>query len=140
MCGEIPSGKSSFVDLIIPAGADIKQAITNFILEHGWTEVFIVNAIGSVIDMVITTPVENTLPLKTNSTPIWGAAELLSMSGEVMPREKMDEELKRVYPDKMSPLFVHIHVCFATAGGHVAGGGLKGGKAFRALRVLMLPL
>lgn len=140
MCGEILSGKSSFVDLIIPKGADIKRTITEFVLQQGWKDVFIVNAIGSAIDMVITTPVENTLPLRTTSTPIWGAAELLSMSGEIMPREKMDEELKCVYPDKTSPLFVHIHVCFATAGGHVAGGGLKSGKAFRALRVLMLPL
>ena len=48
-----------------------------------------------------------------------------------MKRECADPALLEVYPDKVSPLIVHIHASCATAGGHVAGGGLRAGKAFR---------
>ena len=51
-----------------------------------------------------------------------------------------DPALLEVYPDKVSPLIVHIHASCATAGGHVAGGGLRAGKAFRSVRIFMIPL
>ncbi len=127
-------------DLTIESGEDIRQTITDYILEKGWESVYITGAIGSVIDMVLTTPVENTLPLRTASTPCSGAAELVSMTGEVMKRELMDPALATVYTDTDNPLFVHLHACCATAGGHVMGGGVKAGRAFRALRVFMIPL
>lgn len=57
-----------------------------------------------------------------------------------MKRERMDPAFEKIYPDKKSPLFVHIHVSCAYKGGVVRGGGLAGGKAFRSLRVFMLPL
>ena len=50
------------------------------------------------------------------------------------------EFVVEVYPDKVSPLIVHIHASCATAGGHVAGGGLRAGKAFRSVRIFMIPL
>lgn len=127
-------------DITIPAGKEIRDTITNYVLTKGWEEAVILGAVGSVQDMAFTTPVENELPLRTGSTPCYGAAEILSFSGEIMKREKMDPELERVYPDKDSPLFVHVHASCATAGGHVCGGGLKSGKAFRALRVFLVPL
>ena len=68
------------------------------------------------------------------------AAELLSFTGEIMRRECVDPALLAVYPDKTSPLFVHIHASCATAGGHVMGGGMRAGRAFRAVRVFMIPL
>jgi len=132
--------QSYLKEVTVPAGADIKKVVTDFILAHGWKQVYITGAVGSVIDMAFTTPIQNHLPLKVASVPISGAGELLSMVGEIMPREMMDPDLKDVYPDKDSPLFVHIHASFATAGGHVFGGGLKAGKAFRSLRVFMVPL
>lgn len=127
-------------DITIPAGDDIRKAIETYVLDMGWEEAAVLGAVGSVQDMVFTTPVENQLPLKTAPTPCYGAAEILSFSGEIMKREKMDPALAAVYPDKTSPLFVHIHASCATAGGHVCGGGLCKGKAFRALRVFMVPL
>ncbi len=127
-------------DVVIPAGVDIRMAITDYVLAKKWEEVAIIGAVGSVQDMKFTTPVENELPLRIGSTPCFGAAEILSFSGEIMKREHMDPELESVYPDKSSPLFVHIHASCATAGGHVCGGGLKSGVAFRELRVFLVPL
>lgn len=127
-------------DIVIPAGMDIRTAITGFVLEKEWEEAAIIGAVGSVQGMEFTTPVENQLPLRTSSTPCFGAAEILSFSGGVMKREYMDPELEHIYPDKSSPLFVHIHASCATAGGHVCGGGLKSGAAFRELRVYVIPM
>ncbi len=124
----------------IPSGGDIKQTITDYVLSMGWENVVIPCAIGSVIGMVFTAPIENELPLRTASIPCNGAAELLSFTGEIMTREKMDPALAAVYTDTESPLFVHIHASCATAGGHVSGGGLKAGRAFRAVRVFLMPL
>jgi Predicted DNA-binding protein with PD1-like DNA-binding motif len=127
-------------EVTVPMGKDIKKVITEFILQNGWKQVYIIGAVGSVIDMVFTTPIQNYLPLKVSSVPVHGAGEILTMTGEVMPIEMMDPDLKDVYPDQDSPLFAHIHASFAVAGGHVFGGGLKSGKAFRSLRIFMLPL
>ncbi|MCH3914274.1 MAG: DNA-binding protein [Acidaminococcaceae bacterium] len=127
-------------EVIIPQGQDIKKGLTNYILANGWKQVYVSGAVGSVIDMAFTAPIQNHLPLKVSSTPVSGAGEMLSMTGEIMPREMMDPDLKDVYTDKDSPLFVHIHASFATSGGHVFGGGLKSGKAFRSLRIFMVPL
>lgn len=131
---------SGLYDVIIPAGKEIRDTIIGYVLEKGWEEAAILGAVGSVQDMVFTTPVENELPLRTGSTPCHGAAEILSFTGEIMKREKMDPGLESVYPDKSSPLFVHVHASCAIAGGHVCGGGLKSGKAFRELRVFLVPL
>lgn len=131
---------SGLYDVIIPAGKEIRDTIMDYVLEKGWEEAAILGAVGSVQDMAFTTPVENKLPLRTGSTPCHGAAEILSFTGEIMKREKMDPGLESVYPDKSSPLFVHIHASCAIAGGHVCGGGLKCGKAFRELRVFLVPL
>ena len=144
-------------EVTVSAGEDIKKVVTDFILvngwkqvyvtgavgsviDNGWKQVYVTGAVGSVIDMVFTTPIQNHLPLKVVSLPVSGAGEMLSMVGEIMPREIMDPDLKDIYPDKDSPLFVHLHACIATTGGHVSGGGLKAGKAFRSLRVFILPL
>ena len=126
-------------EVTVKSGEDIRGAIERFVLQKGWSSVIIPCAIGSVIDMVFTTPVENTLPLKTARTPVSGAAELLSFTGEIMKKERMDPALASIYKDE-GPLFVHIHASCATAGGHVSGGGLAGGKAFRAVRVFLVPL
>lgn len=52
----------------------------------------------------------------------------------------MDEDLKAVYPKTDSPLFIHIHASCARAGGQVMGGGLRGGRAFRKLRIFVRPV
>lgn len=127
-------------DIMIAGGENIRDKITEYVLQAGWEEAVILGAVGSVEELEFTAPVENELPLRTGTTPCHGAAEILSFSGEIMKREKMDPALEAVYPDKSSPLFVHIHASCAVAGGHVCGGGLQGGRAFRALRVFITPL
>lgn len=127
-------------DLEVRSGESIKDAISAYILEKGWENVYISGAIGSVIDCSFTAPIENELPLRTASTPCRDAGELVSFVGEVMKRERMDPALAAVYKDSASPLFIHIHAGVATAGGRVMGGGLADGKAFRAVRVFMIPL
>ncbi len=131
---------SLIYEVTVEAGQDIKEVITAYVLKQGWSSVYISGAVGSVIDMAYTTPVRDELPLKTASRAREGAAEMLSFTGEVMTRDRMDPALESVYPDKESPLFVHIHVSCAYKGGNVDGGGLAAGKAFRSLRVFMIPL
>ena len=127
-------------ELTVNSGEDIKETIVSYILEQKWEEAYISGAIGSVIGMAFTTPVEDKLPLKTASVAVEGAAEVISFTGEVMKRERMDPALEAVYPDNTCPLFVHIHVGCAYRGGNVRGGGLAAGKAFRSLRIFMVPI
>ncbi|MGI6263587.1 MAG: PPC domain-containing DNA-binding protein [Succiniclasticum sp.] len=127
-------------ELTIPRGQDILPALERYVLDRGWDDVVVVHAIGSVKDLLFACPVEDELPLRVAVTPCHGAAEILSFTGEIMTKEKMDPELEAVYPDRESPLFVHIHASCARAGGQVMGGGLRGGKAFRSLRVFLRPV
>ena len=81
------------------------------------------------------------VPIRSSaSQPAEGAAEVLSLTGEVMKREKMDPALQSVYKDTECPLFVHIHISCAHRDGSVRGGGLAAGNAFRSLRIFMTPL
>lgn len=127
-------------EVTVNSGEDILRTISDFVTAHGWQNVMIPAAIGSVIGMEFTTPIRNELPLHTSVTPFHNAAELLSFTGEIMTRDCADPALLEVYPDKVSPLIIHIHASCAAAGGHVAGGGLRTGKAFRSVRVFLVPL
>lgn len=127
-------------EVIVDQGEDILKTLEQFVVEQGWPEAIVINAIGSVKDLLFATPVRNELPLKVMTTPCLGAAEILSFTGEIMLKERMDPALKAVYPDRESPLFIHIHASCARAGGNVMGGGLWGGTAFRLLRVFLRPL
>lgn len=131
---------TDFAEVFIDQGQDIRKTIEAFVIEKGWKEVIVVNAIGSVKDLILAAPISNELPLKVGRTPCYGAAEILSFTGEVMVKEKMDPQLRQVYPDTDSPLFIHIHASCARAGGSVMGGGLWGGTAFRSLRVFLRPV
>lgn len=122
-------------EVTVRSGEDICKTISDFVTAHGWQNVMIPAAIGSVIGMEFTAPIRDELPLRCAVTPYHAAAELLSFTGEIMKRECADPALLEVYPDKVSPLIVHIHASCATAGGHVAGGGLRAGKAFRSVRM-----
>lgn len=124
-------------EIIVEKNEDILSTIDRYVTEKGWDNAVIVNAIGSVKDLILTTPIQNELPLKVSSIPCFGAAEILSFTGEIMRKELMDEDLKAVYPKTDSPLFIHIHASCARAGGQVMGGGLRGGRAFRKLRIFI---
>lgn len=121
-------------EIIVNAGEDIKEGIERFMLEMEWPSAYISGAIGSVRDLALTTPVGLELPPKVAVTPCVGPGEVLAFTGEVMKREFMDPSLKDIYKED-GPLFIHVHTSVATAGGHVFGGGMKYGKAFRALKI-----
>ena len=131
---------TEFAEVFVDQGQDIRKTIEAFVIEKGWNEVIVVNAIGSVKDLILAAPIRNELPLKVGRTPCYGAAEILSFTGEIMVKDRMDPQLRQVYPDTDSPLFIHIHASCARAGGQVMGGGLWGGTAFRSLRVFLRPL
>lgn len=128
---------TEYDEVQIDRGQEIIPVIERFMLDKKRNEAVIVNAIGSVKDLLFAAPVQNELPLKVGVTPCLGAAEILTFTGEIMPKGKMDPDLRAVYPDKESPLFIHIHASCARAGGIVMGGGLRGGRAFRSLRVFL---
>lgn len=127
-------------EVTVKQGEDIKKVITDFILKKRWRNVYVTGAIGSVIAVELTAPCRNYLPLRCSRTKVEDAAEIVQLCGEVMPIEYMDPELEEIYPDKDCPLFVHLHAAMAVSGGAVFGGGFGCGKAFRALRVFMMPL
>ena len=127
-------------EVTVRSGEDICKTISDFVTAHGWQNVMIPAAIGSVIGMEFTAPIRDELPLRCAVTPYHAESQLLSFTGEIMKRECADPALLEVYPDKVSPLIFHIHASCATAGGHVAGGGLRAGKAFRSVRIFMIPL
>ena len=127
-------------EVTVGRGEDIHQVITEFILKHGWEEVFVVGAIGSIIESVYNAPIDNSIPMHLVQRECPAAAEVLSFTGEIMKRERMDENLRKVYPDKTSPFFLHIHASCVTGEGKIYGGGLVRGKAFRDLRIFMTPV
>lgn len=126
-------------EIFIPRNGDILETIESFVLKKGWQEAIIINAIGSVLDLSFANPVCDELPLRIGLTPCHGASEIVAFTGEIMVKERMDIELKTVYPNTESPLFIHIHASCARAGGQVMGGGLRKGRAFRSLRVFITP-
>ena len=127
-------------EVTVDRGEDIRQVLSDYILEKNWEEVFIVGAIGSIIDSAYNAPADNRIPMNLVTVECPEAAELLSFHGEVMKRERMDENLARVYRDKTSPLFIHFHASCAAGGGAMYGGGLVKGRAFRSIRIFMIPL
>jgi len=131
---------SKILELTIPAGKDIKEAIVEFVVEQQLTRSIIIGGIGSAKNLEIAAPISPELPLKTTPTLYPVAAEILSFSGEILPWEEVDSLIKNQYSQSTDPVFVHIHVSAAFAGGLVFGGGLRGGNAFRALRIFMIRL
>lgn len=79
---------NNFYEVTVPQGEDIKKILTAFILQQGWKNVYVTGAIGSVIDMVFTTPVQNHLPLRCGKVPVSAAGEIVQFCGEVMPIKK----------------------------------------------------
>lgn len=121
-------------ELEIGQGEDIKNKVAEFIQDRGWERACICGAIGSVRDVVLTTPVGMDLPPQVMKTPCDGPGEVLAFTGEVMKADLMDPMLRQVYSFD-GPLFIHIHISLACAGAHVYGGGLDKGRAFRGLKI-----
>ncbi len=127
-----------FAEMTVERGEDIKQSIVDYLAANKIKTALFLNAIGSAKDLVIANPEQHELPLTPSQTTFREACEVVSLSGEAMPWEECDPMLAKVFPDRDLPLFLHLHVSAAIAGGHTFSGGLWGGTAFRSLRVFMM--
>lgn len=119
--------------VIIGRNENIKSGIMDFMVNNGWETAYISGAVGSVIDVSLTTPISAEFPPKVQTTQLEGPGEILAFTGEVMPLDSVDPTLPFVPDD--GPLFIHIHASIACAGAKVSGGGLRDGKAWRSLKV-----
>lgn len=126
-------------EVTINRGEDVRQKISDYVLKENWDEAIIIGAVGSIIESAYNAPIDNSIPMNLTTNECPNAAEIIGFNGEIMKREKMDENLAKVYTDKSSPFFVHIHACCATGDGRIYGGGLVKGKAFRSIRVFLTP-
>lgn len=122
-------------EIIVERNQNIKECINQFVLEKDWENAYISGAIGSIYDVELTTPISMEFPPKVEVFKCEGPAEVLTFTGEIMKREKMDPALKGVYTNEDEPLFIHIHASVAIAGSKVYGGGFQKGKTFRKLKV-----
>ncbi|HHX70194.1 MAG: PPC domain-containing DNA-binding protein [Miniphocaeibacter sp.] len=114
---------------------DIKEKIEEFMQEKNWDEAYISGGIGSVKDLLFTAPKNKILPPVVEKTLIEGPGELVSIVGEIMPIEKIDESLKAIYKDEESDFFIHLHASVGLKDGKVYGGGLHKGRTFRGLKL-----
>lgn len=129
-----------FLSLTVGRGGDIRKAINDFALENGITHAYVSGAVGSATDFRFNAPDSSNFPIVPVTTPVAGPAEILAFSGEIMPRDEMDETMRRVYKDDPFELFIHVHAAVAVAGAKVYGGALIEGKSFRSVTVFLWPL
>ncbi len=127
-------------EVIVEKDENVKEKVTQFILDHKWENVYISGAVGSIRQAKLANPVSAEFPPQIGITDCPGPCEVVAFTGEVMKRELMDPVMAKIYPDKSCPLFVHIHAALGGAGAKMFGGGFQDGYAFRKLRVFMLPL
>lgn len=123
----------------IPRGEEIRTAMNAFAIEHGITHAFVAGAVGSADEFIFNAPDPNAFPIVPVSTDVKGPAEILAFSGEIIPKEEMDDTMKRVYREDTLDLFIHVHAAVATAGAKVYGGALVKGKSFRHVTVYLWP-
>ncbi len=126
---------SQTLELEIGRGEDIKTAINEFINEKGWDFAYISGAVGSVMDVSLSNPQSRKIPIEVAITKLDGPCEVVGFTGEIMKKEYMNEELKKIYRDESSSLFIHIHMSCSTKDAMVYGGGLHQGKTFRGLKI-----
>lgn len=126
-------------DLTVDKGKEIKQAVRDFVITKGWSNVLILGAVGSVINLKFNVPANESLPVTTLTSECLQAAEILSFTGEVMSFSRVDPQIAALYAEDDSSLFVHIHASCASRNG-VMGGGLIYGQAFRSLRIFLIPM
>lgn len=127
-------------ELVINQGEDIKQAVQSFVLKNGWEDVILLGAVGSVTDVELANPATSDLPPQMEKAFVKGPCEILSFTGEVMIKEKMDDVLKKVYANSPDPLFVHIHLSCSGKDGAAFGGAMRFGRAFRSVRMFFEPV
>lgn len=124
-------------ELELNRGDDIKSSIEKFIIDKGWNFAYISGGIGSVQNIDLSNPVSNQLPPEIEITKLEGPCEVLTFTGEIMKKEYMNEDLKKVYKDNGGDLFIHIHMSCAGKGAIVYGGGMHSAKVFRGMKIYL---
>lgn len=127
-------------EIIIEKDESVKDSIEQYVLDKGWVNAYISGAIGSVHHAVLKSPNAITYPPQASAVNCYMPSEVLSFTGEVMAKNLMPAELRAVYEENASPLFIHIHASLAATGAHVYGGGLHDAQAFRSLKVYIQPI
>ena len=130
---------SDFSRLVIKRGEDIRERINAFAIENEIEHAYVSGAVGSASDFLFNAPDGDAFPIRPVSTSVKGPAEILAFSGEILPKDEMDDTMKRIYADDTLDLFIHVHAAVATAGAKVHGGALVEGKAFREVVVYIWP-
>jgi len=127
----------SFYELIIERDEDLRTRLDEFMLESGLDHIYISGAVGSIKDLVLAAPASFDIPPQLVLTPCAGPAEITGFSGDVYLRHLAPED--ELFLDNVidSPLFAHIHMSCATAGGKAYGGGFRQGKAFRRIKLFI---
>jgi len=124
-------------EIVVEKDQELKDVIYQFILTQGWERAYISGAVGSLQSVELTTPIKLEFPPQVEVFRYEGPAEILNFTGEVMPKEKMDPAMQKIYAHEQGPLFAHIHASIAVPGSRVYGGGFQKGRAFLKVKVFI---
>lgn len=128
-----------FYEWIIERDEDLRIRLDQYMLASGFQHIFISGAVGSMRDITLAAPGEFTIPPRLVMTECLGPAEITSFAGDVYLRHLAPQDELFLDPENDSPLFAHIHMSCAIAGGQTIGGGLRRGKAFRRIKLFVVP-
>jgi len=120
---------------IIERDEDIRMCLDQYMLESGLQHVYISGAVGSIKDVLLAAPASFDIPPQLVLTNCKGPAEITGFSGDIYLRQLAPLDELFLDDQKTSPLFAHIHMSCAIAGGNTFGGGFRSGKAFRRIKL-----
>lgn len=124
-------------ELIIERDEDLRTRLDEYMLGKKFTHIYIGGAVGSMRDITLAAPAEMTIPPRLVLTPCEGPVEITSFVGDVYLRHLAPQDELFMDPEEDSPLFAHIHMSCAVAGGQTYGGGFRKGRAFRRIKLFI---
>lgn len=125
-------------ELIIERDEDLRTCLDKYMLQMRFTHAYISGAVGSIRDVTLAAPAEMTIPPKLTLTHCEGPAEITSLVGDIYLRPLAPPDELFMDPENDSPLFAHIHMALAIAGGRTYGGGFRQGRAFRRIKLYVI--
>lgn len=126
-----------FYELIIERDEDLRTQLDQYMLSKGFKHIYISGAVGSMRDITLAAPAGFNIPPNLVLTKCLGPAEITSFAGDVYLRHLAPQDELFLDPEEKSPLFAHIHMSCAIAGGKTYGGGFRTGKAFRRIKLFI---
>lgn len=104
-------------------GDIVKDKIKEFFEKTDWEEAYVMNGLGSLVNVKLTNAADFNMPPSVQTTFVEGPFEALSLFGEV---KKLDQET-----------FIHIHLSGSLKNSEMHGGGLFHAEVFRGLRIYL---